>query len=714
VIDKVQEFLQEIEAENQFINGSPVRSIREVQENGTDLLIGDIDLKRELPDVAWAEKEDADNLLKPAGDPTIVWTIGDTETTQSNQDFLAPSHHRRGIMSAALRTLIEGWAIPRMNCRRMLVTAFVGNVASVGVFRKVGFKHVRDVENAIALPEGRGGHLKSLHILKWEYPETGYMDPLHSSPTASPSFHPRSTAMASQPQTYSHTGHSDYLQSSPIPRTRSSTESSATKASGLRRDSLQDGSDAPDEVVPTSFDENALRCGVNCLLDRIKQGMASAREAAVFLQKRAALETDLGRSMHKLAVATKSAYAANECKAGTFATAWENSMTLHETIAENRLKLSANLTKMSEDLSNLAKEFKDTHTSYERTLLDSEAAADKAKARFDAAQEELERFLYAKEGENARDARMVPPQPGKDGKKGPIGITKAVAKQGGMLLQRKNPAALQRQEDDVRGKMLAAADAYRKLLLDTQALRQEYFNFQLPRTLRVSISTPQLPIPYIDSFQSLKELNDEIDTGMQYHLSRYAYLLESSLLSDAVTLVPKAAEDGPGLKSIMESIDNRTDFKAYVQNYRVVHQGMYRGPRREAYNDRSASNLNHGYASQVNLHSARNLGAGGSGVFGVDLKEQMERDGVETPKILIKCCEAIERYGLDIQGIYRINGTVTKAQQLRELMDRDLNADQWTSDINVVADVLKKWLRELPDPLMTMELQAGFIEAASQ
>jgi hypothetical protein len=31
-------------------------------------------------------------------------------------------------------------------------------------------------------------------------------------------------------------------------------------------------------------------------------------------------------------------------------------MALHETIAENRLKLAANLTKMSEDLSNLAKE----------------------------------------------------------------------------------------------------------------------------------------------------------------------------------------------------------------------------------------------------------------------------------------------------------------------------------------------------------------------
>jgi hypothetical protein len=68
---------------------------------------------------------------------------------------------------------------------------------------------------------------------------------------------------------------------------------------------------------------------------------------------------------------------------------------------------------------------------------------------------------------------------------------------------------------------------------------------------------------------------------MQFHLSRYAYLLESSLLSDAVTLVPKEASEGLGLKAIMESIDNRSDFKAYVQNYRIVHQGTGRGPRRE-------------------------------------------------------------------------------------------------------------------------------------
>lgn len=43
----------------------------------------------------------------------------------------------------------------------------------------------------------------------------------------------------------------------------------------------------------------------------------------------------------------------------------------------------------------------------------------------------------------------------------------------------------------------------------------------------------------------------------------------------------------------------------------------------------------------------------------------------------------------------------------------DLDIQEWSSDINNVASVLKMWLRELPEPLMTFNLQHGFIEAAS-
>jgi hypothetical protein len=42
----------------------------------------------------------------------------------------------------------------------------------------------------------------------------------------------------------------------------------------------------------------------------------------------------------------------------------------------------------------------------------------------------------------------------------------------------------------------------------------------------------------------------------------------------------------------------------------------------------------------------------------------------------------------------------------------DLHSEEWTSDINNVASLLKLWLRDLPEPLLTYSLQQGFIEAA--
>jgi Rho GTPase-activating protein RGD1 len=56
--------------------------------------------------------------------------------------------------------------------------------------------------------------------------------------------------------------------------------------------------------------------------------------------------------------------------------------------------------------------------------------------------------------------------------------------------------------------------------------------------------------------------------------------------------------------------------------------------------------------------------------FGVDLAVQMARDGVEVPPIMEKCCQAIEKYGIELQGIYRISGTMSKVTKLRERLDR--------------------------------------------
>lgn len=82
--------------------------------------------------------------------------------------------------------------------------------------------------------------------------------------------------------------------------------------------------------------------------------------------------------------------------------------------------------------------------------------------------------------------------------------------------------------------------------------------------------------------QSLKECADEIDLGTQYHLTRYAFLFESIVLSDGSVLVPPSEENGLGLKAAIETIDNRGDFKTYMQNYAFARgSSAIRGPRRE-------------------------------------------------------------------------------------------------------------------------------------
>ncbi|KAJ7583149.1 Rho GTPase activation protein [Mycena floridula] len=107
----------------------------------------------------------------------------------------------------------------------------------------------------------------------------------------------------------------------------------------------------------------------------------------------------------------------------------------------------------------------------------------------------------------------------------------------------------------------------------------------------------------------------------------------------------------------------------------------------------------------------------GRPTFGVGLAEQMARDDVEVPLIVSKCCEAIEKHGLESQGIYRVIGTSTKIQALKQRLDKDLDAvdldtPEWSSGINNVASVLKLWFRELPDSLLTVALHQGFINAA--
>ncbi|KAF8973492.1 acyl-CoA N-acyltransferase [Flammula alnicola] len=148
-------------------NGAPICSIREVKEDGTDMFIGTISLCRcdsgelmntDSVDFDHAEQNTTENNKLEVGDPNIVWSIG---------DYLAPSHHGRGIMTDAVDTLVHDWAVPRMGVRRILSSAFVGNHGSVKVFEKNGFTLVRTIENHSVVR----GKMRGMHVFEWELAE---------------------------------------------------------------------------------------------------------------------------------------------------------------------------------------------------------------------------------------------------------------------------------------------------------------------------------------------------------------------------------------------------------------------------------------------------------------------------------------------------------------------------------------------------------------
>ncbi|XP_072574110.1 unconventional myosin-IXAa isoform X2 [Paramormyrops kingsleyae] len=97
--------------------------------------------------------------------------------------------------------------------------------------------------------------------------------------------------------------------------------------------------------------------------------------------------------------------------------------------------------------------------------------------------------------------------------------------------------------------------------------------------------------------------------------------------------------------------------------------------------------------------------------FGVEVT-RLTNDERTVPLVVEKLINYIEMHGLYTEGIYRKSGSANKIKELKQGLDTDLNSmnlDEY--NIHVIASVLKQWLRDLPNPLMTFELYEEFLRA---
>ncbi|XP_071943357.1 uncharacterized protein [Antedon mediterranea] len=104
-------------------------------------------------------------------------------------------------------------------------------------------------------------------------------------------------------------------------------------------------------------------------------------------------------------------------------------------------------------------------------------------------------------------------------------------------------------------------------------------------------------------------------------------------------------------------------------------------------------------------------------VFGVDLVLAVDRsnphDGIQLPLIVRDCIDYIEANGMYVEGIYRLSGVKSRIDALRTAYDTaGEDVDLTDQDPHIVAGLLKLFLRELPEPLLTQRIMLSLEEAS--
>jgi hypothetical protein len=115
------------------------------------------------------------------------------------------------------------------------------------------------------------------------------------------------------------------------------------------------------------------------------------------------------------------------------------------------------------------------------------------------------------------------------------------------------------------------------------------------------------------------------------------------------------------------------------------------------------------------------------GVFGKSLDQVVERDGAEStdgvgpgalrvPAIVENAVSAMRNMDMSVEGVFRKNGNIRRLRELAEEIDTRGSEDvDLTRETPVqVAALLKKFLRELPDPVMTHKLHRLWVTTASK
>jgi hypothetical protein len=523
--------------------------------------------------------------------------------------------------------------------------------------------------------------------------------------------------------------------------------------------------------------------GVESLVARLKQSVISAKELAGYTKKRAAIEADRLADVNKLGRQTKDAMRRDGGRQGTLVRQFDELLDANERIMDAVSVFVTALHAMHDELSELAKKneksrkaLKESSMRDEKSLIEAEQNAEKARSKYVSLCEEMERL--------------------KDPNKG--------AKFG---FNKKNTP---QHEHELQSKINSAESEYRQRVYAAEKQRKDLVNQIRPQNVR----------------QLMNHIM-ECDSGISLQLQKYSTLNEILALNTGFIvspLKPVGSTTAPlSMKEMAAKIDDELDFYNDVLKIPTVRKQLNRPEVRfiqhplmssaNSYGSSSgASGGLHTTSTNTNSYAVNSFSSPPTTTtntfsspsttatapsttpvraeptnrnsmiipsmsssiapsiaampavspvaapapnfsepanpsqlslpayheapdptltlphevipsFGTDLATLMEWENPDDPtlmpSVISQCVTAIDKFGADSLGIYRTEGDPVQVQTLKQLFDTDpasvdlsQPAKYGIGDIHAVSSTLKLYFKELPDPLLTAEFKEQFLNAA--
>ncbi|XP_013780715.1 phosphatidylinositol 3-kinase regulatory subunit alpha-like isoform X1 [Limulus polyphemus] len=107
-----------------------------------------------------------------------------------------------------------------------------------------------------------------------------------------------------------------------------------------------------------------------------------------------------------------------------------------------------------------------------------------------------------------------------------------------------------------------------------------------------------------------------------------------------------------------------------------------------------------------------------SNVFGQDLSASFDAAELPAPKVVLLCLQEIEAQGqqnksIDLYKIFMSSALPETVNEVKQKLNKDTDSvDLQHYELNCIAGALKKYLRELPNPVIPVETYETFLEAS--